>query len=377
MDVIETPAVSGSPLASLPEPAPTERASQSLGFRLNWRVLLGLAAGLVLGLLLLPLAARGARLDQVWSQLSQARPGWVTLSALSVLLTTAAKIARWRALLPATRRPSLRRLGQALLIGKSLNALLPARLGDLARIYVAGDTQQISKAALLGTLGAEKAFDTLFFLISGGLALALVPLPAWLNVPLVAGTATGFLVVVLALAWPQNPIVPAFKRWIARLPWKWSAWLGRFVDRALSGLAALRNPGMAGRAGLWSAVIWALAAGTNALLFVAFKMQLGPQAALVLLVVLYAGVAPPTSPGRLGVFHTLTVLTLQALGIDRAPGLAYATALHAIVYLPEILPGAILLGLRLAEDKNIRVRKWARRRAPSSNPPNEGDETTR
>jgi hypothetical protein len=67
--------------------------------------------------------------------------------------------------------------------------------------------------------------------------------------------------------------------------------------------------------------------------------------------VLYAGVLPPFSPGRLGIFHTLIILGLEALNTDRALGLAYATVLHAIVYVPEILPGALLLGLRLAVGK--------------------------
>jgi len=40
----------------------------------------------------------------------------------------------------------------------------------------------------------------------------------------------------------------------------------------------------------------------------------------------------------------LTVLGLEVFGVDRALSLAYATVLHATVYLPEILPGAIVLG---------------------------------
>ena len=85
-----------------------------------------------------------------------------------------------------------------------------------ARIYVAGEGKQVSRAAILGTLAAEKAFDTLFFLISGSLALILVPLPPWLNAPLVGGTAFGFLLVILALAWPHSRVV---------------AWIGHSVFR--------------------------------------------------------------------------------------------------------------------------------------------------
>jgi hypothetical protein len=65
-------------------------------------------------------------------------------------------------------------------------------------------------------------------------------------------------------------------------------------------------------------------------------------------------------------------LTLEALGTDRVQGLAYATALHAIVYLPEILPGAILLGLHLAVGKTRRSPKLAH----ASKPPSKGNETT-
>jgi uncharacterized membrane protein YbhN (UPF0104 family) len=143
---------------------------------------------------------------------------------------------------------------------------------------------------------------------------------------------------------------------VQRLPWSLGESLIGIVERALAGLAALRDLRMAMTAGLWSALVWALAAATNALLFRAFGFDLGLGAALLLLVVLYAGVAPPISPGRLGVFHALTVLTLEALGTQRVSGLAYATVLHAVVYLPEILPGAILLGLRLAVGTRTQVR---------------------
>jgi uncharacterized membrane protein YbhN (UPF0104 family) len=147
---------------------------------------------------------------------------------------------------------------------------------------------------------------------------------------------------------------------VQRLPWSLGESLIGIVERALAGLAALRDLRMAVTACVWSALIWALAAGTNALLFRAFGLDLSLGAALLLLVVLYAGVAPPTSPGRLGVFHALTVLTLEALGTQRASGLAYAAVLHAVVYLPEILPGAILLGLRLAVGKGVRSRAQMR-----------------
>jgi uncharacterized membrane protein YbhN (UPF0104 family) len=127
-------------------------------------------------------------------------------------------------------------------------------------------------------------------------------------------------------------------------------------------------------AGTLSAVAWGLATGTNLALFRGFGLDLGLGAALSLLVVLYAGVAPPTSPGRLGVFHALTVVALEMLGVERATGLAYATLLYAIVYLPEILPGAVLLGLQLVGGRGGRAATAAHAAKP---PAHTGDRPAR
>jgi glycosyltransferase 2 family protein len=329
---------------------------------LSWRSVLGLLSGLALGLIGLAVVARGVSFDRVRSTLAQARPLWVALALLSVLLTTAAKILRWHGLFDDARhpglgrRPGFGRLSRALLAGKLANALLPARAGDLLRIYLAGEGGEIGSATVLGTIAAEKAFDVLFLLLCGCLALVTVPLPAWLDLPhrqalAAGGAALGFLLLALALAWPQQRIAAWVERRAQGLPQGLGRRLARFTRQALAGLAALREPRLALGAGAWSAVAWALAAATNYLLFRAFDLPLGPGAALFVLVVLYAGLAPPSVPGRLGVFHALALLALEALGVERTVGLAYATVLHAVVYAVEIVPGAILLGAYLAARK--------------------------
>ena len=313
-----------------------------LKIRPLWRPMLGL----ILGLVLLAVAVQQVELDQVWAGLTQAEPLWVALAFLAVLLTTVAKISRWRWLFPATYRPDLFPLGRALLVGQLFNALFPARVGDIVRAQMIGSEGRTSKATALGTVAAEKAFDVLFLLICGGLAAVFVPLPPWLDVSLLGMTVGGILFLLLVLAWPEQRILAWVERWGQRLPWEIGERLGAALQRVLMGLAALRELRMAAVACVWSAAIWTLAAGTNYLLFHAFDLRLSVEAALLLLVLLHLGVAPPSSPGRLGVFHALTVLGLAALGVNRSSGLAYATVLHLIVYLPQIVPGAVVLGVR-------------------------------
>jgi hypothetical protein len=231
-------------------------------------------------------------------------------------------------------------------VGQLVNALLPARLGEVARFYILGRDEGVSNATVLGTIAAEKAFDVLFLLVAAGLAAVLTSLPAWLHRALASMAGLGVAVLLAALAMPRPRIAAAGERLASWLPGGLAIGLSRLLERGLAGLEGLRRPRLAAAACAWSAAIWTLAAGTNLVLFWAFDLQLSIGAALLLLTLLHVGTAPPSSAGRVGVFHALTLLGLRTFGVESATALAYATVLHAVVYLPQILLGALALGLR-------------------------------
>jgi uncharacterized protein (TIRG00374 family) len=311
---------------------------------LSTRTLLSyLALGLLLGLGVLALAAWGADLDAIWDGLVRADPRWVVLALLTIILTTLFKVARWQHLFPRAARPGFLPLARALLIGQVANALLPARVGDLARAGVAGASERTSAAAALGTIAVEKASDLVCLLLAGLFAASVAPLPGWADWTLFGLVGGGLVAVLGALARSEGHLTRWAERWIVRLPGKMGTWALDTLTRLLSGLRALRNPGMAGRLCLLSTAIWLLAASTNYCLFHAFGLSLSVGAACFLLVVLHLGVAPPSTPGKIGVFHALVVLGLDVLGVDRALGLAYAAVLHALVYLPQIVLGVASL----------------------------------
>jgi uncharacterized protein (TIRG00374 family) len=221
------------------------------------------------------------------------------------------------------------------------NALLPARAGDIARAYLVGAQDATSTATALGTIAVEKAFDVLFLLLTGALAAGITSLPAWADWTLLALSGAGLVAFLAGLAWTAEPLLAWGQRWLARGRGHVGDWLLGALRRFSLGVRSLRDPRTVLCAGAWSAVVWTLAAGTNYLLFQAFGLPLSFGAALFLLVVLHVGVAPPSSPAKLGVFHALVVVSLEFLGVERTLGLAYGVLLHAIVYLPIVL-GAIL-----------------------------------
>jgi hypothetical protein len=224
------------------------------------------------------------------------------------------------------------------------NALLPARLGDVLRAHVLGTEQETSRALVLGTIAAEKAFDILGLLVCAGLTVAWTALPTWLYIPLIVLAGTGLALFSLALAWPERTILAWTERWAAIRSWKGGMWLAARSRAVLAGLATVRQPRRTIEACSWSAVVWVSATATNYLLFLAYGFHLSVGAALLLLVSLTIGIVPPSSPAKLGVFHSIAVFTLAVFGVERSSGLAYAVALHLLVYVPQIVPGAILVG---------------------------------
>ena len=314
-------------------------------------------SGLALGLILLWLTVRGIHWQAVGASLGQADPVWIGLSLLTVLLTLGAKAARWRDLFPDAAALRRRSVARALMVGMLVNAFLPFRLGDVARFHTLGRDEGISQAKVAGTIGAEKGFDTLFLLLAAALTGALGAMPGGLGRPLAAAAGLGAVLLALAAALPPRRVAAIARRTAGS---RLTVWLPEpaverltgLVRHAMVGLESLRSPRLAAAACTWSVIIWTLAAGTNLVLFRAFDMALGPSAALLLLIVLHAGTAVPSSPGRVGVFHALTILGLRSLpgagsaGVDPAVALAYATALHGVVYGPQILLGTLALALR-------------------------------
>lgn len=310
------------------------------------RQTLSLIGGTLLSLLFLWLAARQVHLWEVWSALQQANLWWVGAALAAFLATQGVKAARWKALFyPEHGARRLGKLLRLIYIGQMVNAALPARLGELARAYILARTEAVSGAYVLGTIVLEKALDSLMLLLVVLITSIFMPFPSW-----VKGSSlvvSGGMVVLLT-------VMTILSRWEGRLPCRVAqafaptSWLGRLgvmaaIQRAALSLRPLRSFRMNLVLWGWSAGNWALMILTNLLMFRAFSLHLPWTAAPLLLAILNIGIIVPSSPGRIGIFHYLCVLTLGLYGVDAALALACGILLHAVVYVPIFLLGAYYL----------------------------------
>jgi uncharacterized membrane protein YbhN (UPF0104 family) len=309
---------------------------------LSWLVASGLLAWL----------AAQADLGAIRASLSVIYPGWLAAAVLSVAATVVVRVARWRALLRGIggTYPAWPLLWRATLWGQGLNWLVPVRAGDLARAYgirhaewtgqapvTAGvkQSQPIGAPYALGTIGAEKLLDLAW------LCLVLLPvlffekLPSLPQLLPAAHIALPFLALggALTLAWLLSRATSSLGQ--DRATWRKAAADG--VQRLGAGLAVLSRPAAFWPALAWSLLLWLGHVFNNYATARALALPMDWLGAMLVLVVLQAGMVPPSTPAKIGVFQALCVAGLGLLGYDVAASLAYGLVLQWVVMLPPLL----------------------------------------
>jgi glycosyltransferase 2 family protein len=307
--------------------------------------LVRLVLGGAVSALFLYLALRSVAFAELAAVLRRADAGLVCLALGSVAANMAAKVQRWKVLLgPARRSVTYMQLARALLIGQTLNLVLPLRLGDASRVYAVGKTGPGS-AFILGTLVIEKTLDMLVYALLVGLSILLLPLPRWAESPAhpvgVAALLAGAMAILLIFRHGWSRTILA--RVLDRLPRSIGGRLHRLLRSGLASLDVFASHADRSWLAVWTVVIWATAVLNNHLIVLALDLRLPLSASLLLLIVLQAGITIPSMPGGIGVFEYLCILSLAVFGVSHSVALGYGILLHAIVMLPPISASLVLL----------------------------------
>ena len=301
--------------------------------------------GVVFSLFFLILALRNINYLETADALRKVKVLILCLAVGSYILSILAKAARWQLLLAVHKAPSFGRAISIYSIGQMVNAFFPAHLGEYARANLMGEAESDSKVFVLGTVAVEKIADLLFLLISITLLLSQMILPNWLVSP-ARGSALVMLILVpifVLLAGQRNLVLRLAEWAIHFVPVRWRGWLLRQVQNGLSSLDSVRRPGMLAGLIVLSFIVCFLSALTNYLVFLALGLPLSPITALLLLVVLQVGTEIPSSPGGIGVFQYLIILTLSFFAVDKNVALGYSVLLYLVIYLPIAIIGVYCL----------------------------------
>jgi uncharacterized protein (TIRG00374 family) len=302
-----------------------------------------LAAGTALSILFLWLAFRNVPISQIVDDFGQLDWRFIALALGLTLAGTLARAARWKLLYhPDQKNLNSLRMAEALFISQMLNIVIPARLGEVARIQIMSQFESRSRAMTLGTIVVEKWLDIVALLVIMFLVPLSVTLPAGFQDSrrsLVA-FAIAFFTVTLILSYGKNRILALLESTFHVLPNPWQARLQQTAALALGSLDVLRSPWVGLQLQAWSLLIWSMGILVNYIVFLILGLSLPFVAALFLMIILQVGIAVPTVPGKLGIFQYLCILALAPFGVGKSSALSYSVLLYLVGFGPLLLLGA-------------------------------------
>lgn len=240
-------------------------------------------------------------------------------------------------------------LWHATAIGFMANNLLPARAGEVARVYTATRLTAVPFMTVAATLVVERMMDGLTLVTMLALAVFLTGFGMSTTVgpftfgQILGGAALLFVVslgvAVWAVHWPDPTLRIVRKTLKAVLPAGWAEKGISAMEGVFDGLGVLREWKRLGLVTAWSFVIWGANGISFLLCMVAFDLPVPWTAAFVLQSLIAFGVSVPSAPGFFGIFEAVTKATLILYGI--APGLAvsYAVGYHILTFIPITVLG--------------------------------------
>ncbi|TET37189.1 MAG: flippase-like domain-containing protein [Dehalococcoidia bacterium] len=252
---------------------------------------------------------------------------------------------RWRYLLKPLGNFSSFRLFPLIVIGFLVNNILPARLGIVARAYILGERERISKMATAGTVVVEQVFDGLTLLSFLVITLLFVPLADWAKSMawIMALLFLGALVLLVLITFSERLTGKVTELLVRFLPGKWGRSIASWLDSFIKGLGILRSPRKLLIVFTLSVLAWLTEAGVFYILALSFN--LGQPFYVLLLATSLSNLAWALlmTQGGLGSFDLACQQTLVSFGVTVGIASSYVLVLHAILLLPATALGFIFL----------------------------------
>lgn len=302
--------------------------------------LLGLAISVVAVFLVAQLVDVSATLSIL--QRTQPLPLFAVLALIAASITLRA--IRWSRLLHARDGSPIpaRRLLPILLVGYLGNIVLPARLGEVARAYLAARREDVEFSRALGTVLLERVIDVACLSVVGAAVALAAGAPSWIVQGSLVVAAVGLGVTFVLVFVGVGRAGSIAERVLSRRP-ALAARIGGFVRKFGEGAGEQPRSAVVLAVAL-TTVCW-LIEGTNFwLISLAVGAGFSWPVAMLAAAMTVLSTAIPSAPGSIGTFELAAVATAVALGVSAEEALAVAVLAHVVTSLPVAIAGGVALG---------------------------------
>ena len=261
---------------------------------------------------------------------------WVLVAAAIGfdILTYVIQGARWSTVLRPSGRLSPMRATQAIYIGLFANEILPFRIGEVVRTYVAARWLKVAPVTVVPSLVMERLLDGMLLTLAVILTAQVVPFTG------VLAHASHLLYVVVAVVAIAVPLA----LWLAPAP----AWLPQF----LAPFRSLLSTRAGAAAFAWSSSLL----GSQCISFWLAMRSCGLRypfwAGCAMLIIVRLGTLIPAAPANVGTFQFFCTLALTLFGVQTAVAASFSVLVFLMLTLPLWALGSVALlktGMSLGE----------------------------
>ena len=249
----------------------------------------------------------------------------VGLNLLSVLMRAVA----WRTVIVQAApppHPSFPLVFSAFSVGLFANAVLPGRIGELARVAVLTRRmphQQGMWARLLGTVFAHRVFDLVAMIGLIAYVVATARIPEWAVTSLIAVVVAGVTLFTIAAVSARHNRMAGVEEGLGAVR--------KVLRLARYGLGVMRRPAAAAAACLFQVLGWTCQLFAVYTTMRAFGIHEVLPAAGLVLVLMNVATLFPLWPGNIGLVQAAIALPLfQYYGVAKTNGIAFGFGLQAI-----------------------------------------------
>ncbi len=255
---------------------------------------------------------------------------WIVLAFLLNVVSTLFRALSWRMTigqaLPPENQPRLVHVLSSFGVGLLANAVVPGRLGELARVATLRrhlpEAPHGTSAALVGTVFAHRLFDLVPATILVVWVLLTAEVPHWAVVAFGIAALVGFALFTVAWLGARRHHRTVVSEGVGSIR--------HLLVMARQGLSVLKAPLPLAVAILLQCLGWLMQLLAVYAAMQAFDINAPLPAAGLVLVLMNVATIVPLWPGNVGLVQAAVALPLRNYGVPYATGFAYGLALQAL-----------------------------------------------
>lgn len=294
---------------------------------------------------LLFLVLRNIEIAQVQRELQSISILPLMLAACVGASSDLVRAVRWGVLLGYAPPAGWRVFYTSIMIGCLANNVLPARMGELVRIYILERQVGVSKSTSAATIVLERLTDVLLLLAMIDCIAFFIPLPVvlhggvWIATAVFGAMALG----LLCLALKGDHLVRLSTHIAGLLSQSVGTSIQGILERFIDGLSLLRSSRQVLYVLLLTLMIWGIEVVSVGLTMQSFNLNLPWIAPLLVSVMLSLSFVIPAAPGAVGTYEFFVIVALTPFAVESNQAMGLAFVLHAMMYIMTTALGLICL----------------------------------